>query len=320
MTTTPKISVIVPVYKAENYLHRCVDSLLAQTFEDFEILLVDDGSPDASGAICDEYAQKDHRIRVFHKENGGVSSARQCGIDHAQGEYTIHADPDDWVDVSMLEELYAKAKVEDADMVICDFYEEYKDKQIYRKQQPTALDSDTVLKELFQQLHGSCWNKLVKRACYKEYGIEFDQELSFCEDLYFHASLLRNPIRISYLPKAFYHYDQTSNPNSIVSGYSKETYAYDRMLYSKFYHLLKDTDTLHQAKVSLNYMFVYRAFTGNVFTSQEFKERFKSNSQVVFEKFKMKDIGLLHCIFFVFSCKGFYQFMYKLWNLKKKLI
>lgn len=86
MKITPKISVIVPVYKAENYLHRCVDSLLAQTFEDFEILLVDDGSPDASGSICDEYAQKDHRIRVFHKENGGVSSARQCGIDHAQGE------------------------------------------------------------------------------------------------------------------------------------------------------------------------------------------------------------------------------------------
>ena len=84
---TPKISVIVAVYKAEAYLHRCLDSLLAQTFRDFEILLVDDGSPDKSGEICDEYAEKDVRIRVFHKENGGVGSARQCGIDHAKRIY-----------------------------------------------------------------------------------------------------------------------------------------------------------------------------------------------------------------------------------------
>ena len=85
--TTPKISVIVPVYKAEAYLHRCVDSLLAQTFTDFEVLLVDDGSPDRSGEICDEYARKDRRVRVFHKENGGVSSARNMGLDNARGEY-----------------------------------------------------------------------------------------------------------------------------------------------------------------------------------------------------------------------------------------
>lgn len=104
MNKVPKISVIVPVYKAEAYLHRCVDSIIAQTFTDWELLLVDDGSPDRSGDICDEYASKDARIRVFHKENGGVSSARQKGLDEAIGEYTIHADPDDWVEPTMLEE------------------------------------------------------------------------------------------------------------------------------------------------------------------------------------------------------------------------
>ena len=78
--TTPKISVIVPVYKAEAYLHRCVDSILAQTFQDFEVLLIDDGSPDRSGEICDEYARKDRRVRVFHKENGGVTDARALGV------------------------------------------------------------------------------------------------------------------------------------------------------------------------------------------------------------------------------------------------
>ena len=118
----PKVSVIVPVYKAEKYLQRCVDSLLAQTFTDFELLLIDDGSPDRSGEICDEYAAADSRVRVFHKVNGGVSSARQCGMDNATGEYTIHADPDDWVEPIMLKELYVKAKEENADMVFCNYY------------------------------------------------------------------------------------------------------------------------------------------------------------------------------------------------------
>lgn len=214
--TTPKISVIVPVYKAEAYLHRCVDSLLAQTFQDFEILLVDDGSPDRSGKICDEYAQKDRRVRVFHKKNGGVSSARQYGIDNASGEYTIHADPDDWVETDMLEALYRKAKEEDADMVICDFYEEKQNKTIYVRQQPSSLDHETVLCELFQRLHGSCWNKLVKRACYKKFGVRFPKELTYCEDLFVNTCLASETIIITYLNKAFYHYDKYTNVESLV--------------------------------------------------------------------------------------------------------
>ena len=98
MNIFPLISIIVPVYKAEKYLHKCVDSLLEQTFTDFEILLVDDGSPDKSGEICDEYAEKDSRIRVFHKENGGVSSARNLALDNAKGEFVMFLDSDDWLD------------------------------------------------------------------------------------------------------------------------------------------------------------------------------------------------------------------------------
>ena len=185
------VSIIVPVYKAEAYLHRCVDSILAQTFTNWELLLIDDGSPDRSGAICDEYASKDARIRVFHKENGGVSSARQKGQDEAQGEYTIHADPDDWVEPTMLEELYKKAKADDADMVICDYYMNDGENQTYITQKPTVLDRKTVLGELlFQQLHGSCWNKLVRRACYSGYGICFPNNMNCWEDLYFNVKLL----------------------------------------------------------------------------------------------------------------------------------
>lgn len=320
MKITPKISVIVPVYKAENYLHRCVDSLLAQTFEDFEILLVDDGSPDASGSICDEYAQKDHRIRVFHKENGGVSSARQCGIDHAQGEYTIHADPDDWVDASMLAELYAKAKEEDADMVICDFYEEYKDKQIYRKQQPTALDSNTVLKELFQQLHGSCWNKLVKRACYKEYGIKFDQELSFCEDLYFHASLLLNPIKILYVPRAYYHYDNYINTNSIIKVYNEYMFKYDEMLFNKFDILLKNSSMNLYAKKCIGSMLVLRAFYGGCFSSKEFVEKCGKYKKYIVIKASYSFKEFMSKIMCYISCIGFYRFFYNVVSKTKSFI
>ncbi|MGN0202626.1 MAG: glycosyltransferase family 2 protein, partial [Candidatus Cryptobacteroides sp.] len=94
----PKISVIVPVYNAESTIRRCVDSILAQTFTDFECLLIDDGSKDRSGEICDEYAAKDSRVRVFHKENGGVSSARNVGLDNAKGEWVTFVDSDDWID------------------------------------------------------------------------------------------------------------------------------------------------------------------------------------------------------------------------------
>lgn len=220
----PKISIIVPVYKAEAYLHRCIDSILAQTFTDWELLLIDDGSPDRSGGICDEYASRDSRIRVFHKENGGVSSARQKGQDEAVGEYTIHADPDDWVESNMLSELYAKAKAEDADMVICDFFTETKSGVICT-QKPQTCSAQGVFEELMlQQLHGSCWNKLVRRVCYNEYDVRFPKDIILWEDLYVNCCLLMHPIKVSYLGNAYYHYDLMSNPNSICVSIRYKVY------------------------------------------------------------------------------------------------
>lgn len=102
----PKVSVIVPVYNAGKYLHRCIGSIMAQTYTDFELLLVDDGSTDGSGKICDEYAQKDSRIRVFHKENGGAASARNVGLDNACGEWIAYIDGDDWTAPTFLKNFY----------------------------------------------------------------------------------------------------------------------------------------------------------------------------------------------------------------------
>ena len=115
----PVISVIIPVYNVEKYLRKCVDSVLGQTFKDIEIILVDDGSTDGCGKICDEYAEKDSRIRVIHKENGGLSSARNAGLDIARGEYIGFVDSDDYVSAEMYEKLLAAAKKYSANLVFC---------------------------------------------------------------------------------------------------------------------------------------------------------------------------------------------------------
>lgn len=204
------ISIICPVYKAERYLSRCIDSILAQTFDNYELILVDDGSPDNSGKICEEYAARDKRIKVIHKVNGGVSSARQTGIDAALGKYTIHIDSDDWVEPTMLEELYQCAYDNDADMVICDYIEHLNGKTHYCKQKPTSTKPFQVMFDLFQQLHGSCCNKLIKSTCYNNHYISFPKGVNMMEDKLFVIQTCYFMNKIVYLPKAFYHYDLTN--------------------------------------------------------------------------------------------------------------
>ena len=120
-SVTPKISIIVPVYNVEKYLNRCIDSILNQTLEDIELILVDDGSKDGSGQICDEYAVKDCRVRVFHIENGGPAKARNLGIIHAIGEYIGFVDSDDYIESSMYERLYSRAMINNSDVVMCGY-------------------------------------------------------------------------------------------------------------------------------------------------------------------------------------------------------
>lgn len=268
----PAISIICPVYKAEEYLHRCVDSILAQTFTDFELLLINDGSPDKSGIICNKYAQMDSRVKVFHKENGGVASARQCGLDNAQGEYTIHADPDDWVEPTMLEELYAKTAEANADMVICDFYEEYKHKQIYRKQEPNTLITENILRQVLDgSIHGAVWNKLIRRECFNIYNIRTPNEILFWEDRYVTCRLLMHNIKVAYLNKAFYHYDLYSNDNSIVRSVSLKSLnsqIYFITYFEKHLDVNKYANELYLMKASTK----DRAFCCQEYSFKQFKK------------------------------------------------
>ena len=226
---SPKISIIIPIYNAEHSLPKMLNSILKQTFCDFEVLLINDGSTDSSGTICNNYTSEDKRFKIIKKKNAGVSAARQTGLENAQGEYIIHADADDWIEPTMLEELYNKAIKENADVVICDFYTNNGNIEKYVKQQPNGLDHISILHGLFQQLHGSCWNKLVSRICYNKYSIKFTAGINHCEDLLTWIQLYQYPIKTAYLPKAFYHY--IMNDNSITHNFTRQTYEMRCMFY-----------------------------------------------------------------------------------------
>jgi len=213
----PKVSIIIPVYKAEKYLSRCVDSILKQTLSDFELILIDDGSPDNSGKICDEYAIKDKRITVIHQENQGVSAARQKGLDTAKGEYVIHADPDDWVESNWLELLYNKAISSNVDIVSCDFIREYMTGSVYQSERPTSYYRNDLIKDLLsEKIWGSTCNKLVKRNFIIENNISFDKRQNLWEDLLFVTKLVLCGASYEHIDKGLYHYDCFSNTNSIV--------------------------------------------------------------------------------------------------------
>lgn len=311
MIPTPEISVIVPVYNAEAYIHRCINSLLAQTFDDFEVILVDDGSLDGSGAICDDYARKNSRVRVFHKENGGVASARQLGVDKARGEYTIHTDPDDWVEPTMLEELYYRAKTETADMVICDFFVEEKEGSIYRVQQPTNNSADVVLEELLlYRLHGSLCNKLIRRECYTLYNIAFVKGLNYCEDYLVCVKLLQKGIKVAYLNKAFYHYDQIVNSGSITRNFSTALFELRKMFISRLQEVVPDRKEL----IVLNKLDLkYALFEANM--PKVFKTLYPEVDKDVWKLNK----SMINRILLYVATNGLFKFAHILFELKNSV-
>ena len=223
MSDNPKISVIVPVYNAEKYLRRCIDSILNQTFTDFEVLLINDGSTDSSGAICDEYAKQDSRVRVFHKENGGVSSARQLGVDKAVGIYSIHIDSDDWISEEMLFAMYNSACENNSDIVLCDYIKESKNNSFYYSYVPSGEYGRDLYKDLMLRvLPGSCCNKLVKHSLYSKYKIEFPRNINFGEDWFVNCLIAYYAKKISHIKQGMYHYVQ--NNNSIMHTLDKSDY------------------------------------------------------------------------------------------------
>ena len=208
---TPLISVIVPVYKVEPYLHRCVDSILNQTYKNLEIILVDDGSPDRCGEICDEYAAKDSRIRVIHLKNSGVSVARNAGLDRCTGDYIAFVDSDDYIDPDMIQRLLLE--IGTADFCGCGFIHETPNGNVLSLTKPVETICEKGLKFLRQHYDGrngaagialvSVWAKLYRSERFKH--LRFRQGIYF-EDICLMPYLLMQCTEGRFIPYAGYHY------------------------------------------------------------------------------------------------------------------
>lgn len=216
------VSIIVPVYNRVSSIQRCVQSIINQNFQDIEVLLIDDGSTDDSGAICDELAMQDVRIRVFHKENGGVSSARNLGLEAAKGEYILFCDSDDWVEPQWCEKLLAE--VTEESLPICNYYRCNEESQSKNKPKkcaniPCNIDVEQFYEMNAAELLGIPWNKLFDREKIEEHHIRFRDGLSLGEDLLFVLQYLKTGIRtISFINEPLYHYS-VSGTDSLSQKY-----------------------------------------------------------------------------------------------------
>lgn len=297
------ISVIVPIYNMEKLMRKCLDSILAQTFQDYECLLIDDGSKDGSPAICDEYAAKDARFKAFHKPNGGLSDARNYGLAHANGEYTIFFDPDDWVDEDCLKDMYAKAQETNTDMVMCDLWYNDPYRQRYSKQEPTSLNHLDVLKDLITgKVYGFTVTKLIRKELYEKYVIHYPVGMYGCEDQYTMCKLLKNDIKIAYLPKAYYHYMHYGNATQ-SRRYDEKTYQQDVKIRDMFVELLADTPYKQLAYEKKSLAILSRAFHfgRNQYSSRSFKRQFFDYKPVI-----KNSSGLMKCLYLM-SIYGFYR-------------
>lgn len=234
----PKVSVIVPVYNVEKYIRRCVDSILSQTFTDFELLLVDDGSKDKSAVICDGYVTDDHRIRVLHKENGGVSSARNLGIEEAKGEWISFVDADDWIDSDYLENLLKVGR--NSDIVISGFqYVLLRGGKLFFLNTVTPslkLSYD----ELFSLPHlmSTPWCKLFKTNIIKGNAVRFDEKMKMGEDRCFVNAYLCHVENIYFSEYSGYRY---------MYGFGGELGLKYKMTTSEFvYHLTHIVESMQR--------------------------------------------------------------------------
>lgn len=216
-----KISIVVPVYNAEKELQRCVDSILGQSFSDWELLLIDDGSRDGSPALCDRLAQRDDRVWVCHKENGGVSSARNLGIQKAEGEYLMFTDSDDTLFPETLATLYGKALETKAELVVCGFtyYVEQNGRHVDNLPEKAfcgggeAYLEERFLADFRREFFNPPWNKLIRRELLLENKIRFGEEYAICEDMAFSMQVLERCRGICVIPESLYcyHYKEADN-------------------------------------------------------------------------------------------------------------
>ena len=232
------ITIIIPVYNASEYLSRCLDSILRQTFTEWQLILVDDGSRDNSLHIMQEYAEKDSRINVFHKANEGVSIARQYGLDRVGTPYFIFCDADDYVEPDYLEKLYEAIKKNNSDIAVCKYVEEYEDGVIEREL-PVTDYIGFVRNLLVLRIWGVTWNKLYKTSIVREQHLTFPKYLQMWEDLAFTVRYCMFAESVAFVEKPLYHYVKV-NTDSITS-HEQIKYNFNRVEAIRYFE-----ETMHE--------------------------------------------------------------------------
>lgn len=248
----PTVSIIVPVYNAQSCLARCVDSILGQEYQDFELLLADDGSSDCSGSICDDYAASDSRVHVIHKENTGVSDTRNTALDRARGTYLQFLDSDDWITPDATKLLVRSAKDNCCDMVIADFYRVIGERVSHKGD----IDSSSVLtreefaghmmKNPADFYYGVIWNKLYRRDIVEKYHLRMNTELSWCEDFLFNLEYILHAETFYALKAPVYYYVKTkgslvSQSATLVNSVRTKLMVFE--YYNRFYkHVLDEKE------------------------------------------------------------------------------
>ena len=268
-----KVSVVVPVFNTENYLSRCIDSIISQTYQNWELILVDDGSNDNSGFLCDQYAAQDSRIRVFHKINGGVSSARNMGIEQSKGDYVMFIDADDWVDIHCLESCFKKC--DDVDLYrfgMKSFYKENDGSQNERRIDET-LSIEEYLRLIISRktILGVCGG-IYKLSIIKKASIRFCVQYALGEDWFFNFQYLKHCSSLCIIDEPFYSYNRY-NSNGCTNNYSllKGT----QML--EIAKLIIQDDTLasrayYRPKADCKVNVYYQALTNALLLCKDFKQ------------------------------------------------
>ena len=211
----PTVSIIVPVYNAKNYLQRCIDSILHQEYTDYELFLVDDGSTDGSGDICDAYAAADARITVIHKENTGVSDSRNLAISQARGTYLQFLDSDDWITPDATKLFVRAAAEHDCDLVIADFYRVVGERVSHKGdiEEDGVLTREEFAAHMMENpadfYYGVLWNKLYRRDLVEKYHLHMDVSVSWCEDFLFNLEYILHANVFYALQAPVYYYVKT---------------------------------------------------------------------------------------------------------------
>lgn len=241
-----KVSIIVPIYGIEQFISQCIESLLNQTYLNLEIILVDDGSKDRSGEICDEYAEKDSRIVVYHKQNGGLTSARNYGLDRASGDWIMHVDGDDWIDTSTLERLLEKAAKTNADIVFSDFWFEYPDKQEQSHFYDWSKQGVDGLKEYISTSWTCLAGSIQKRSLYINNNLRSPERINFCEDFHLIVRLCYFAKNIVKVGQPLYHYRQHNS--SMIHNNSKKNGIDERRVYADIIDFFKQQGVYNEFK------------------------------------------------------------------------